>query len=48
LKAKPSKHPGEVLLELNPRDEPLLEHVIRHAQCPVLVVREHEHEFLAA
>ena len=24
------------------------EHVIRHAPCPVLVVREREHEFLAA
>jgi nucleotide-binding universal stress UspA family protein len=23
------------------------EHVIRHAPCPVLVVREREHEFLA-
>ncbi len=23
------------------------EHVIRHAPCPVLVVREHEHEFVA-
>jgi universal stress protein A len=24
------------------------EHVVRHAPCPVLVVREHEHEFLAS
>jgi nucleotide-binding universal stress UspA family protein len=23
------------------------EHVVRHAPCPVLVVREKEHEFLA-
>jgi len=21
-------------------------HVVRHAPCPVLVVREHEHEFI--
>ena len=24
------------------------EHVVRHAPCPVLVVREHEHKFIAA
>jgi nucleotide-binding universal stress UspA family protein len=24
------------------------EHVVRHAPCPALVVREHEHEFIAA
>lgn len=26
----------------------VVEHVVRRAPCPVLVVREHEHEFLAA
>jgi nucleotide-binding universal stress UspA family protein len=26
----------------------IAEHVVRHAPCPVLVVREHEHDFVAA
>jgi hypothetical protein len=41
MKIKPAAHQGEVILEVNKRDE-----IVRYAPCPVLIVREVEREFV--
>ena len=48
MKAKPTKHPGEVVLEglKHVWLGSVAEHIVRRPPCPVLVVREREHEFV--
>jgi hypothetical protein len=47
MKIKPTRYSGGIAVELGPNG---LKHVsgnvVRHAPCPVLVVREEEREFM--